>query len=89
MDIDCASIEAAASAGSTFASNYYKTNATGTGSEKTIKSASDWSASDMIAQGVANDDSNVFKGPHEDPVYDAITGIHYPLGQSSRFPASP
>ena len=70
MDIDCASIEAAASAGSTFASNYYKTNATGTGSEKTIKSASDWSASDMIAQGVANDDSNVFKGPHEYPVYD-------------------
>lgn len=51
-----------------FASKYYNTN--GSGSNKTIKSASDWTADDKIAQGVANDDSNVFKGPHEYPVYD-------------------
>ena len=57
-------------AGNAFASDYYKTNPSGTGSEKTITSASDWTASELIAQGVANDDSNVFKGPHEYPVYD-------------------
>lgn len=57
-------------AGNAFASKYYSTNATGIGTCKTITSASDWAASDMIAQGVANDDSNVFKGPHEYSVYD-------------------
>ena len=57
-------------AGNAFASDYYSVNKTGKGSEKTITSASDWTASELIAQGVANDDSNVFKGPHEYPVYD-------------------
>ena len=57
-------------AGNAFASDYYSVNKTGKGSEKTITSASDWTSSELIAQGVANDDSNVFKGPHEYPVYD-------------------
>ena len=39
----------------------------------TISSASDWKESMIIAQGVANDDANVFKGPHEYPVYDTYT----------------
>ena len=58
-------------AGNAFASNYYKTNPSGTGGEKTITSASDWTAADLIAQGAANDDSNIFKGPHEYPFYDS------------------
>ena len=60
-------------AGNAFASNYYKVNPSGTGKEGTISSASDWTAAHLIAQGVANDDSNVFKGPHECPVYDTYT----------------
>ena len=32
--------------------------------------ASDWNASELIAQGVANDDPRAFRGIHEGPVYD-------------------
>ena len=34
---------------------------------------SDWDASMLIAQGVANDDSRAFKGGHEYPVYDTYS----------------
>ncbi|MCQ2514084.1 MAG: dockerin type I domain-containing protein [Ruminococcus sp.] len=58
------------SVGSTALSSKYSTNGTGVGTSKTISSASDWTSAELIAQGVANDDANVFKGPHEYPVYD-------------------
>ena len=61
-------LSGASAADNSFASKYYSTS--GSGSNKTIKSAADWTPADMIAQGVANDDSNVFRGPHEYPVYD-------------------
>ena len=48
----------------------YATNPSGKGTKKTITSASDWTANELIAQGVANDDANIFKGPHEYPIYD-------------------
>ena len=52
----------------------YGTNTNGVGGkDKTISSASDWNDSMLIAQGVANDDANVFKGPHEYPVYDTYS----------------
>ncbi|MBQ1517583.1 MAG: hypothetical protein IIZ46_05225, partial [Clostridia bacterium] len=50
--------------------SYYATNPTGVGTNKTISSAADWTSAELIAQGVANDDANVFRGPHEYPVYD-------------------
>ncbi len=43
------------------------------GKDVTITSASDWTNSMIIAQGAANDDANVFKGPHEYPVYDTYS----------------
>lgn len=52
-------------------SSYYATNPNKqVGSKKTIKSAADFSESDIIAQGVANDNISIFKGSHEGPVYD-------------------
>ena len=53
-------------------SSYYATNPNKqVGSKKTIKSAADFSESDIIAQGVANDGISIFKGSHEGPVYDS------------------
>lgn len=51
----------------------YATNPDGQvgGKDVTIASAADWKNSMIIAQGVANDDANVFKGPHEYPNYDS------------------
>ncbi len=43
------------------------------GKDVTISSAADWKDSMIIAQGAANDDANVFKGPHEYPVYDTYS----------------
>ena len=48
----------------------YSTNANGFGSKKTITSPSDFTDSDIIAQGAANDDPRTFRGAHEGPVYD-------------------
>lgn len=41
------------------------------GAYKTIRSASDFTDSMIIAQGVANDDPRIFRGSHEGPVYDS------------------
>ena len=41
------------------------------GAYKTINSASDFTESMIIAQGVANDDPRIFRGSHEGPVYDS------------------
>ena len=41
------------------------------GGYKTIHSASDFTESMIIAQGVANDDPRIFRGSHEGPVYDS------------------
>ena len=50
----------------------YATNPKGQlgGKGVTIKSASDFKDSMIIAQGVANDDPRIFRGSHEAPVYD-------------------
>ena len=50
----------------------YATNPKGQmgGKGVTIKSASDFKESMIIAQGVANDDPRIFRGSHEAPVYD-------------------
>ena len=48
---------------------YYWTNKNGAvGSAKTIKSFSDWTESDKIVQGAANDDPRAFRGYHEKAV---------------------
>ena len=58
-------------AASSALTGYYGTNPnSGVGSYKTITSASDFTSSMIIAQGVANDDPRIFRGSHEGPVYD-------------------
>ena len=53
------------------ASSKYATNPGGNvGARKTIKSAGDFTADTLIAQGVANDDPAAFKGTHEAPKFD-------------------
>ncbi len=52
-------------------SKYYSTNPNGNvGANKTIKSASDFTAETLVAQGVANDDPGAFRGLHEAPKFD-------------------
>ena len=53
------------------ANSKYATNPGGNvGANKTIKSASDFTAETLVAQGVANDDPGAFRGTHEAPKFD-------------------
>ncbi len=59
------------SSSSASANSKYATNPGGNvGANKTITSASDFTAETLIAQGVANDDPAAFRGPHEAPKFD-------------------
>lgn len=59
------------SSGAASANTKYQTNPNGNvGANKTIKSASDFTAETLIAQGLANDDPASFRGTHEAPRFD-------------------
>lgn len=69
-------------AGNNLITDYYKVNPNGQyGTNKTVKMSfngaksttalSDWTASDLIAQGVARDVCQAFKGVHERPIVDS------------------
>ncbi|WP_209067013.1 carbohydrate binding domain-containing protein [Arthrobacter pigmenti] len=60
--------------GTDYSDGYYQQNPNGNvGEAATIAvdgDASEWTAGQVIAQGVANDDPRIFRGSHEGPVYD-------------------
>lgn len=65
--------------GNNLITDYYKVNHIGYGTERTVNvsghpasnALSNWSANDMIAQGVARDVCQAFKGLHERPIVDS------------------
>lgn len=65
--------------GNNLITDYYKVNHMGFGSERTVNvsghpasnALSNWNANDMIAQGVARDVCQAFKGLHERPIVDS------------------
>lgn len=65
--------------GNNLITDYYKVNHIGYGTERTVNvsghpasnALSNWSANDMIAQGVARDICQAFKGLHERPIVDS------------------
>lgn len=65
--------------GNNLITDYYKVNHIGYGTERTVNvsghpasnALSNWSANDMLAQGVARDVCQAFKGLHERPIVDS------------------
>lgn len=65
--------------GNNLITDYYKVNHIGYGTERTVNvsghpasnALSNWSANDMIAQGVARDVCQAFRGLHERPIVDS------------------
>ena len=65
--------------GNNLITDYYKVNHLGFGTERTVNisghpassALTNWSPSDMIAQGVARDVAQAFKGLHERPIVDS------------------
>lgn len=65
--------------GNNLITDYYKVNHMGFGSERTVNvsghpasnALSNWNANDMIAQGVARDVCQAFRGTHERPIVDS------------------